>query len=165
MATTAAATLVGIIEQEIAELKKICEGIDEQTAGSAPEGRWSPNQILSHLCGPEGKGMVASMSAFFEQDTPLIDAKPEDPFFSESRANMTFAQLMSEVELEYSRIAGFTSALDERHLERKAHIPMLKDSPIGEYPTLGAWIELIGISHLSFHIGHLKEILQLLGKK
>jgi hypothetical protein len=164
MSTTDAATLVNMIDKEITELGIVCEGIDEQTAGRAPEGRWSPKQILSHLCGPEGKGMMASISAFFEQDMPRIDIVTEDPFFSENRANMTLAQLMSEVELEYSRVAGFASALDEKHLSRKAHIPSMKDSAIGEYPTLGAWIELIAVGHISFHLSHLKEILEQLGK-
>jgi hypothetical protein len=164
MSTTEAERLVNLIDLKISELKTVCEGIDEQTAGRAPEGRWSPKQILSHMCGPEGKGLMSSVTAFFEQDTPRIDLVAEDPFFSENRANMTFSQLLLEAELEYTKIAGFTSTLDESQLQRKAQIPLMKDSPLGEYPTLGAWIEVIAVNHVAFHIGHLKEILQQLGK-
>jgi hypothetical protein len=164
MSETEAERLLELIDSKISELRTVCESIDEQTAGRAPEGRWSPKQILSHLCGPEGKGMMASITVFFEQDTPRIDLVAEDPFFSESRAHMTLMQLMSEVDLEFAKIAGFTSSVNEQQLQRKAHIPALKDSPLGEYPTLGAWIEAIAGRHIDFHIRHLKEILQQLGK-
>ncbi len=44
---------------------------------------------------------------------------------------MTLAQLMTEVDLEYSRIAGCISP-DQTYLVRKAHIPALKGSAIGD---------------------------------
>jgi hypothetical protein len=41
------------IREKIEELKRVCEGLDENTTSSAPAGRWSPKEILSHLLGPE----------------------------------------------------------------------------------------------------------------
>jgi hypothetical protein len=98
MATTKGNQLAQSIGQKIAELKKVCEGLDEGTASRAPAGRWSPKEILSHLWGPEGSGHLPILQACLDQETPRIDLVVENPFFSEQRAGMTFNQLFAEVE-------------------------------------------------------------------
>jgi len=152
-----------VIRQKMEQFKGLCKGIDEKTASRAPEGRWSPKQIVSHLCGPEGVGFLPSMQAFLDKDTPRLDIKPEDPFFSENRSRMSLAELLSEFEKECRRTAEFAERLTDEQLARKAHIPLLKEAPMGEYPTLAQWIGAIGEYHVGFHIDHMKEILQALG--
>jgi hypothetical protein len=157
-----ASRLAQTITQKVEDFKSLCEELDEETASRAPSGRWSPKEIVSHLCGPEGAGNVPTIRAFIEEDIPRLDIEAEDPFFSEKRAHMTFAELLDEFDKEYNRVSELVAGLSDEQLTRKAQIPMLKESPFGEYPTLSEWIQVIGEYHLGSHVKHMREILETL---
>ena len=165
MTTARGNQLAQDILQKVAALKQVCQGVGEDLASRAPEGRWSPKQIISHLCGPEGAGHLPILRAFIDNETPMIDLDVENPFFTENRARMSLGELMAECEKNYQSIALFAEELTGEQLERKAHIPQLKDSPLGEYPTLDGMIGGLGEYHLQFHIDHLVEILAALARE
>jgi hypothetical protein len=164
MANSKNTQLSEMIRSQAGEIKKLCTGLDEATASRAPGDRWSPKQILSHLCGPEGIGLIASLKIFLEQDNPRVDIEAENPYYTDNRARMTLANLLAEFDREYNRIAELVAGLSDAQLERKAHIPLLKETPLGETPTLAMWVEAIGQYHLGFHIDHLREIIEALKK-
>src|SRR4030042_1584602 len=116
MATSTGIQLAQGIRQKIEELKRVCEGLDESTASRAPAGRWSPKEILSHLCGPEGSGHLPILQAFLDLESPRLDLEIENPFFSEKRAGMTSTRLFSEVEREHERISKFAASLTKEQL-------------------------------------------------
>jgi len=160
-----AARLSQIIGQKIEEFKSVTQDLDEKTASCAPAGRWSPKQIVSHLCGSEGVGFMPSIRAILEDDTPRLDIDVEDPFFTEKRSRMTFNELLAEFESEYRKMADFVTGLSEEQLNRKAHIPMLKETSMGEHPTLAGWIEAIGEHHLGMHTDHMREVIFMIKRK
>ncbi len=147
------------IRQKVAALKQVCQGVDENLASRAPTDGWSPKQILSHLCGPEDVGHLPILRTFVDSDIPMIDLDIGNPFFTENRARMSVSELVAECELNYQRIANFAAERTEKQLARKAHIPKMKDSPLGEYPTLDGLIYGFGAYHVQSHIDHMREIL------
>jgi len=152
--------LAQVVRQKMSDLAAACQGVDEADASRSPEGRWSPKEILSHLIGPGKDAHVKVMRRFMEEDTPTLDLTPENTHFSPERAGTAFAQLASEAQEEYGRIADFAASLSQEQLSRKARIPMLKESPLGEYPTLGKLIFGLGDFHVQFHIKHMQEVLK-----
>ncbi|HET6421177.1 MAG TPA: DinB family protein [Geobacteraceae bacterium] len=153
------------IRRHSGEFRKLCEGLDEETASRAPGDRWSPKQVVSHLCGPEGSGFMPSFRAILDQDNPRLDIEVDNPFFTGKRTSMTMAGLLAEFESEYGRLAELVEGLTSEQLDRKVHIPILKGTPLGEHTTLAGWIEALSEYHLVFHIDHMKEILEELGVK
>ena len=163
MATPAGNRLAESIRLKMAEIRSLCEDLDDETASRSPSGRWSPKQIISHLAGPEGKSFVRTLNLLLEHENPRLDIEAGNDFFTENRSGMTIQELLAECEREIAKIADLIAGLSEAQLGRKIHVPLLKDSPIGEYPSLAELIGAMGGWHMDFHIKHMKEVLQELG--
>ncbi len=165
MTTPEGAQLAQSIRHNVAEFKKLCQGLDEGLASSAPSERWSPKQIVSHLCGPEGSGFMPTVRVILDQDTPRLDIEVDNPFFTGTRTSMTMAELLAQFEKEYRCLAELVEGLNAEQLDRKVQIPILKETPLGEYTSLAGWVRALSEFHLGFHINHMKEVLQELGVK
>ncbi|NJD92079.1 MAG: ClbS/DfsB family four-helix bundle protein [Geobacter sp.] len=151
--------LATMIRRKAADLMEACREVDEGLAERAPGDRWSPRQIISHLSGPEGTGHTALLRAFVDSETPTLGLNAGDPFYTEKRAAMSLDELLAGCKANYEQVAGFVAGLTEAQLARTAHIPELKATPLGEYPTLAEMINVLGEYHIQSHIEHLQEIL------
>ena len=164
MATATGSELAQGIRAKILELKAACADVDEAAASRAPAGRWSPKEILSHLLGPDASGLLPLLQKFLDSDVPLIEIVPEQTHFTGPRRDKTFAELLRELEQKYEGLARFAEGLSGAQLARTAHIPLFKDSPLTDHPTLAAFIGGLGQYHVQRHIDHLREILGQLAK-
>jgi hypothetical protein len=160
MATQTGAQLAEGIRQEIDELARACSGLGEEDAKRDPEGRWTPKEILSHLLGPQKGAYLAVLHRFLDEDVPTIELVSERTHFSPERAAMPISRYLEELGSEFGRLADFTARLTPEQLDRKAHIPLFKDSPLTEYPSLEGMIHGLGIFHVRFHIDHLREVVK-----
>ena len=148
------------VRQQLDEFKKVCAGVDENTANSAPSGRWSPKEIISHLIGPKTSAYLSLLKIFLDKDNPTLDLDPGNPFFSEERAKRPFYDLQGEVEKGFEEIASFAESLTAEQLARCAHVPKFKESPLGENPSLGAMLRGLGVYHLQSHTEQLSDVLK-----
>jgi len=159
MPNATGAKLAESIRATIKELRTACAEVDEAAAGRAPEGRWTPREILSHLVGPEGPGLVGLYQRLLDEDEPRIDLVPEQIYMGEERRAMPFALLVDKAAQKYEAVARFAEGLREEQFGRTAHVPALAKSPMGERPSLGALIGGLGQHHVAMHIAHLRDVL------
>jgi hypothetical protein len=165
MVSQAATSLRDALEHKLEELGEALEGIDEERAGQrAAEGDWCCKEILSHLTGDEGESYVAGFRRFIDEDTPLIGVVVGLPYYTPARQAMTLSELRSGVSRQYGELADFLGGLNEAELTRKARVPLLKDTPIGEYPALAQWAGALINVHLTDHINQLREARQAMGE-
>lgn len=155
-----ATSLKDQMAQKVKEISDIASAMSEEAASREPaQGEWCAKEVLSHLVGSETASFKAGLERFLNEDTPEMDIVPGQTHYEDSqRSSLSKADLLSRVEKEYGNIAEFLGSLSEAQLERKAHIPLAKDTPFGEYPTLGQWSGVIINYHLSGHVDQLRSL-------
>ena len=147
------------LTQKVSELKQVISGIsDDQASKAQAEGGWCAKEVLSHLIGDEHSAIVERFKRFVEEDTPTIEVVRGVSAFDARRQQTPVPQLMETVESRYRTLAEFLSGLSDDQLGRKAHVPLLKESPLGEYPTLGQWAGFVINFHLTDHINQLRSL-------
>jgi len=152
-------TLQQQLNQKVQEIKQAVSGLNEEKASKAPgEGEWSAKQVLSHLCGQDDALSMYEFKRFLNEETPALGITPGS--YGDVRKDAPLSELVSKLDSDYAQIGTFLAGLNDEQLNRKAHIPFLKETPLGEYPTLGQWaIGLINF-HLNDHVQQLKNLAQ-----
>ena len=164
MVSVAATSLRGALQQKMSELGEALEGMTEEDAARRPaDGEWSCKEMLSHLMGDEGESFVTGLRRILNEDTPLIGVVAGLPYFTPARQAMSLAELRAGVWRQYEEVAEFVGGLNDDQLARKARIPLLKETPIGEYATLGQWAGAIINFHLTDHVGQMGKVREALG--
>jgi len=145
------------LDQKVQEIKQVASGLSEERAAKAPgQDEWSAKQVLSHLCGDDDALSMYEFKRFLDEDTPALGISPGR--YGDNRKEAPVSELVSKIDSDYSAIGKFFAGLNEEQLSRKAHIPFLKETPLGEYPTLGQWAIGIIQFHLNDHIQQLKNL-------
>src|SRR5688572_2716446 len=148
------------LDQKVQEIKQAVSGLSEEEA-SKKRGtdEWSVKEVLSHLSG-DGKTDAASLlDRVINENIPQIDIHPGQSYY-QGRESLPLTELTSRVEATYSEMAAFLSGLNEEQLNRKAQVPLLKETPIGEYPTLGQLAGALINFHLNDHVNQLRNLSQ-----
>jgi hypothetical protein len=147
------------LDQKVQEIKQAVTGIDVQKAAQRPaEGEWSAKEVLSHLCGADDALSMYEFKRFLNEETPDLGITPGS--YSDVRKDAPLSELVSKLDSDYTKIGSFLAGLNDEQLNRKAHIPFLKETPLGEYPTLGQWAIGLIQFHLNDHVQQLKSLAQ-----
>ena len=145
--------------QKVGEIKQAVAGLDDiKAATPRAEGEWSAKQVLSHLCGDNDALSMYEFERFLAEDNPDLDLNPGS--HGDVRKDAPISELVSRIESDYAEIGRFLSGLSDDQLARKGHVAFLKDSPLGEYPTLGQWAGAIINFHLADHVNQLRALAQ-----
>ena len=154
-------TLKQQLDQRVGELKQTVAGVSEDKATArSGEGEWCVKEVLSHLSGDDHALGMYEFKRFVEEDTPELGITPGVSYFGPEREKASVPELVSTIEEQYSEIGTFLSGLNDEQLARKAHIAFLKETPVGEYPTLAQWSMAIINFHLPDHISQLRTLCQ-----
>ena len=165
MVSAAAISLQDTYATKLRELDDALAGFSDETAGRRPaDGEWCVKEALSHLCGEADALKMYGFRRFVEEDEPLIGIVTGLPYYSPERQGMSFEDLASKVRAQYGEIATYLASLSQEQLERKARVPLLKDTPFGENVTLAQWAQAAAQFHVTDHINQIRATRDLLSK-
>ena len=149
------------LDQKIRDIKQVVSGVGEQKAVERPaEGEWCIKEVLSHLTGQDNANVMHRLKRILDEDTPNLDITPGVSAYDAQREQAPVSQLLSTVETQYTELGKLINGLTEEQLARKAHVPALKGSPLGEYPTLGQWAGFVVNFHIAGHVNQLRNLCQ-----
>lgn len=148
------------VAAKVNEITSLVAGLSSEDASKKPSAdEWCVNEVLSHLIGPELGAWKGGIESIVNEDTPLIDLTPGISYY-EGRSGESTAALLAEFEKEYHTVGEYLGSLTEEQLNRKAHVPLFKETPLGEYPTLAQFAGGIINFHMADHVQQIRALCQ-----
>ncbi|MBI1885624.1 MAG: DinB family protein [Chloroflexi bacterium] len=164
MVSQAATSLRDAVDQKMRELEEAVTGLSDESAARRPaDGEWCAKEVLSHLLGEEGQGAVGRFRRFLDEDQPLIGIVSGLPYYTPQRQSMTVADLLAGVRAQYLEVGHYLGGLNDEQLARKARIPLFKDTPLTEYPTLAQTAGALVSFHVTDHINQIRTARERIG--
>lgn len=140
------------------EIERLVADLNEEAASKAPaEGEWCIREVLTHLAGDADQTFHDGFKRFVQEDTPDLGITPGQTYAA-GRENVPIQQLSKDVVKQYREIANWVGNLTPEQLSRTARIPFLKETPLGETPTLQIWLGAMLNFHLPQHIEQLQKL-------
>ena len=145
------------LKSKVNEVKEVVSGLSEERATKPKaQGEWTAKQVLSHLCGDNDAFSMYEFKRFLEEDNPDLGVTPGA--YGDVRKDAPLPELVSKIDSDYAKIGSFLAGLSDEQLARTAHVPFLKETPLGEYPTLGQWAGAVINFHLADHVNQLRSL-------
>ena len=142
---------------KVDEVKQVASGLSEEQASKPKaDGEWSAKQVLSHLCGDDDALSMYEFKRFLDEDTPDLGIVPGR--YGDNRKAASVSELVAKIDADYAAIGSFLAGLNDEQLGRKARVEILKETPLGEYPTLGQWAGAMINYHLADHVNQLRTL-------
>ena len=142
---------------KVVEVKQVAFGLNEEQANKPKvEGEWSAKQVLSHLCGDDDALSMYEFKRFLNEETPDLGISPGR--YGDNRKGASVSELVAKIDTDYAAIGSFLAGLNDEQLGRTARVEILKETPLGEYPTLGQWAGAVINYHLADHASQLRAL-------
>ena len=139
------------------EIAGIVGAMSDDDASRRPaSGAWSAREIISHLCQTDNESLLDGIGRVMLEDTPRIEVTHGVTHYTPERHAMALRELIAAFLGQYELIADYVARLGDDQRARRAHITLLKGSPVGEYPTLAEWLRTIAGMHLAGHLDELR---------
>ncbi len=143
------------------ELKAAVAGVSEDKATQKPDGeQWCIKEVLAHLVGDEDALTMYQFKRFLDEENPDLSQNLTPGQVPSAKERASVSKLVADIESQYAQIGTFLSGLSDEQLSRKGRVPFLKETPLGENPTLGQWAGAIINFHLPDHIQQLRTLAQ-----
>jgi hypothetical protein len=153
------ATIQEQLSGKVDEIKQALSGVsEEQATKRSADGEWCIKEVLAHLSGAEDALTMYQLKRFVNEDNPDLSLTPGEISYTKERESAPVSKLVSDLENQYTQIGTFFAGLSEEQLGRKGRVAFLKETPIGEYPTLGQWAGAIINFHLPDHIQQIRTL-------